>query len=96
MHYKNVYDQCSADSRCQVDRNYEPSKLILKSHFAEKLLVNTLHQTVVYKFPNDYTHAMDTFYVESFNNTLNMFHDENILRRRLLQNEGRTNDLSLE
>jgi hypothetical protein len=61
MHYKNVHDQCSADSRCRVDRNYESSKLILKSPVAEKLLVNGFHKTVVYKFPNDYTHAMGTF-----------------------------------
>ena len=77
-HYKNIHDRCSAESRCRVDGNYEPSKLILTSPVAEKLLMDALHQTVVYKSPQDYIYAMDTFYVESFNNTLNMFHDKRI------------------
>lgn len=64
LHYKNIPDTCSEEGRCRVDR-------ILTAPAAEKLLVNALHQTVVYKFPHNCIRAMDTFYVESFNNTLN-------------------------
>ena len=59
-HYKKIHDRCSAESRCRVDGNYEPSKLILTSPVAEKLFMDALHQTVVYKSPQDYVYAMDT------------------------------------
>lgn len=43
---------------------------------AEKLLSDAIHRFVVYKAPEDFVHALDTYYVESFNNVLNMFHDK--------------------
>ena len=38
-HYKNHHDNCHEDSRCRICRNYEPSKVIIQSRIAERLLM---------------------------------------------------------
>ena len=77
-HYSNVHTHCSEGSRCKMDENYEPSKQILTDPVAKALLGNSLRKTAVYLHPKDYIHAMDTYYVESFNNVLNVFQDKRI------------------
>lgn len=77
-HYKNSHGNCSDESRCKQDPNYEPSKLLIRNPKAEDLLRTAIQNTVVYKSPADFVHAMDTFYVESFNNVLNIFLDKRI------------------
>eukprot|EP00058_Branchiostoma_floridae_P016159 XP_002601647.1 hypothetical protein BRAFLDRAFT_85768 [Branchiostoma floridae] len=57
---------------------YKPSKVLIQDPKAEKLLVDFLHQTVVYKNAENYVHAKDTHYVESFNNALLVYHDKRI------------------
>ena len=78
FHYKNIHDNCPAESRCRTDPNYEPSKIVIRDPVAENLLNSAVRNTVVYKCPEDYIFAMDTYYVESFNNVLNIFHDKQI------------------
>ena len=68
----------SMKSRCRKDPNYEPSKLVIRSPQAMHLLDTAVKKTTVYKFPRDFIYARDTFYVESFNNVLNIFHDKRI------------------
>ena len=84
-HYKNDHRNCSESSRCKTDGNYEPSKqnLIIQSQRAEQLLRDAIRKTVVYKNAEDFTHAMDTFYVESFNNVLNVYLDKRIFSDEL-------------
>ena len=77
-HYKNIHTNCSPESRCRKDPQYQPSKIIITDSTAEELLVKALHSAVVYKQPEHFVNAMDTFHVESFNNVLNMFHDKRI------------------
>lgn len=77
-HYKNIHENCSDESRCRQDPNYEPSKLLIRDPRAEDLLKTAIRKTVVYKSPEDFVYAMDTFYVESFNNVLNIFLDKRI------------------
>ena len=74
-HYKNIHDNCHPSSRCKLDPNYEPSKVILTSSTAETLLKNTITRTSIYK---EALFALDTFYAENFNNVLNIFHGKRI------------------
>ena len=77
-HYQNIHTDCDPDSRCKKDSNYEPSKLIIQDAKAIALYEKAIQSTVIYSNPQDYIFAMDTYYVESFNNVLNMFHDKRI------------------
>ena len=77
-HYENVHNMCHDDSRCRKDENYEPSRIVLTSKMAKKLLEKALKESVIYKYPEDYILGKDTFYVESFNNVMNVFQDKRI------------------
>lgn len=77
-HYKIFHGNCSEESRCRQKPNYKPSKLLIRDSRAEELLRMAIRETVVYKCPEDFVHAMDTYYVESFNNVLNIFLDKRI------------------
>lgn len=78
-HYENSHEKCHPESRCRKDKNYEPSRVVLTSKIAKKLLENTLKGSVIYKYPEDYILGKDTFYVESFNNVMNIFQDKRIV-----------------
>lgn len=45
---------------------------------SEKLLCNVIVSSNLYKYPEVYVLAKDTYYVESFNNTMNIFQDKMI------------------
>ena len=77
-HYKNDHANCLPQSRCKLDPNYMPTKVIITSCRAEALLRSALQKCTIYKSPQDFVMAADTFYVESFNNVLNMFQDKRI------------------
>ncbi|OWF49497.1 hypothetical protein KP79_PYT17520 [Mizuhopecten yessoensis] len=77
-HYKGNHAGCYAESRCRKDKNDEPSRQILSDAVAIKLLFKVLTSYVLYKSPHDFVLARDTFYVESFNNVMNIFHDKRI------------------
>ena len=42
------------------------------------LLESTVTKSVLYKHPEDFVHAKDSSYVESFNNVMNLFQDKRI------------------
>ena len=65
-------------SRCRTDSRYVPSKVIIESQAAADILMKTIKATQVHKDAQDFCMALDTFYVESFNNVLNVFHDKRI------------------
>ena len=77
-HYENKHGNCLPNSRCNTDPNYQPSRIMLTDSFAKQLLSTTIKSFDVYKHPDSYKHAMCTYPVESFNNTLNIFHDKRI------------------
>lgn len=77
-HYENNHSKCHPASRCKMDPNYEPSRMVLTSKHAKKLLDKTIKECVIYKYPQDYVLGKDTFYVESFNNVMNIFQDKRI------------------
>jgi len=77
-HYKNNHANCYTESRCRKDKNYEPSRLVITNPKAEKLLETVIKTSVIYKYPEDYILGKDTFYVESFNNVMNIFQNKRI------------------
>jgi hypothetical protein len=72
-HYKNCHDKCHSESRCKQNQKYEPYRIVLTSKFPKQLLENALKELVIYKHPEDYILWKDTFYVDSFNNVMNIF-----------------------
>ena len=77
-HYANNHSKCHETSRCKCDPNYEPSRIVLTSPKAKKLLESVIRRSTIYQYPADYILAKDTFYVESFNNVMNIFQDKRI------------------
>ncbi|CAC5364483.1 unnamed protein product [Mytilus coruscus] len=67
---------CDPSSRCKYDKNYEPSRIVLTDPLAEKLLLGVLLNSNIFKYPQDYVLGKDTFYVESFNNVINIYQDK--------------------
>ena len=58
-----------------MDQTYEPTKYVIKDPKAEMLQGKALMNTQVYKSPLDYIDCMDSYYVESFNNTILQYHN---------------------
>ncbi|CAC5358969.1 unnamed protein product [Mytilus coruscus] len=77
-HYKNIHTDCHESARCKVDAKYEPSRIVITSPVAEKLLLSVILNATVYKYAKDYVLGRDTFYVESFNNVTNIYHNKRI------------------
>ena len=77
-HYKNNHDDCHPSSRCRWSENYEPRKEYLSSPVAESLLRTAIMKSTLYLASKDFVHGRYTSHVESFNNTMNMFHDKRI------------------
>lgn len=75
-HYKGNHTECHSTSRCRVDKNYEPSRLAIVDKISEKLLCEVITHSTLFKNPNDSVLAKDAYYVESFNNTMNIFQDK--------------------
>ena len=82
-HYKNIHDGCPLSSRCMKDPNYEPSRIVITDPKAELLLRNVITESTIYKYAEDFTEAKETYWVESFNNTMNIFHDKRISMKDL-------------
>ena len=74
-HYKNIHTSCHESSRCRKDKNYE---IVITEPLAEKLLANAILSSNIYKHPEDYIYGRDTFYVESFNNVINVYKNKRI------------------
>ncbi len=72
------HTNCHPSSRCQYDTNYEPSRIVITQKKAEDLLRGAIKKSMLYRFAEYYVLGRDTAHVESFNNTMNMFHDKHI------------------
>jgi hypothetical protein len=59
-HYKADHTSCHITSRGRSDPEYEPSKRLITDPVAEKLLVEALQTTSVFKNPEDYKYFMTT------------------------------------
>ncbi len=57
-----------------MDQNDEPSRIQITDPKAEKVLTSVLNKSVFIRSHQYYVHGKNTFYVESFNNTMNSFH----------------------
>lgn len=77
-HYKNNHSNCDETSRCKKDPNYEPSRIVISSSCAEKLLLGVIMKSNIYRYPEDYILCRETAYVESFNNVINIYQDKRI------------------
>ena len=77
-HYKNNHENCKEESRCRTDVKYEPSRIVITDPKAEHLLKSAIEKSIIYRNPHCFCRAKDTFYVESFNNTILMFADKRI------------------
>ena len=73
---------------CYFHRLYKVHKSKMYTYFykhrnmtqdiSKDLLQKSIKETIVYRNPANFCHAKDTFYVESFNNTLLIFMDKRI------------------
>ncbi|CAH1242614.1 Hypp6894 [Branchiostoma lanceolatum] len=72
------HSDCAPISRCRQDEAYTPSRTVITNPIAEKLLMDFIHKTVVYKNPDNYIYAKDTHYCESFNNAVLMHLDKRV------------------
>lgn len=77
-HYKNNHSSCHQSSRCKMDPKYELSRIGITNPKAEKLLLQTITNSNIYKHAEDYRLGKGTSYVESFNNVLNVYQDKRI------------------
>jgi hypothetical protein len=77
-HYCNNHANCHNTSRCKRDSNYEPSRIVITNGKAKNMLENVIRKSTIYQHPQDYILGKDTFYVESFNNVMNIFQDKRI------------------
>ena len=81
QHYKDIHTQCHPDSPCRSEPDYQPSKIKITEPVAEELLLTTVKKLKLYKRPTNYLLCRDTHYVESFNNSLLIYHDKRIVFR---------------
>lgn len=69
-HFENNRQNCSVESWCRRDQNYEPPKNILSDSDAGRILKTDIYNLQIYKTQDDYVNCIDTHFVESFNNAL--------------------------
>ena len=77
-HYQNNHENCKMQSRCRKDTNYEPSRTQLTDPKARELLKGALRKSLIYRNPENFALGKDTYYVESFNNSMLIFQDKRI------------------
>ncbi|CAC5379039.1 unnamed protein product [Mytilus coruscus] len=74
----NIHTDCHESARCKVDAKYEPSRIVITSPVAEKLLLSVILNSTVFKYAKDYVLGRDTLYVESFNYVKNIYQNKRI------------------
>lgn len=79
LHYQNNHVECSETARCRTQQNYEPSCIVITQSRALALLEGALKKSAIYAKAGNYCLARDTYYVESFNNVMNVFQDKRIV-----------------
>ena len=78
FHYKGDHTNCSQQSKCKKEENYEPKKKLITNIVAESLLTKAIRSTMIYKNVSAFCNGKDTHYVESFNNVINIFQDKRV------------------
>ena len=78
QHYKGVHTDCAIMSRCCRQENYEPRHQRLQDEVSIRLLTKAVEDSVINKKANLFIYNMSTAHVESFNNSLNVVHDNRI------------------
>lgn len=73
LYYEDNYSKCYFVFRCKMDLNYELLWIVLISKYVKKLFDKIIKECVIYKYFQDYVFGKDIFYVESFNNVMNIF-----------------------
>ncbi|VDI45471.1 Hypothetical predicted protein [Mytilus galloprovincialis] len=73
-----MHSSCDPSSQCRSDEKCEPKRIAVTDPVAEKLLLGILLNSTIFKYPQDYVLGKDTFYVESFNNVINIYQDRRI------------------
>lgn len=59
--------------RCRVDLNYEFLCVVIENFVVEKLLRGVIVNFIIYKYFDDFKFGWDIYFVESFNNILNIY-----------------------
>ena len=77
-HYQNEHENCDPESRCRMDPNYEPSKVVITSPIASSLLLKFIQSLHAYRKPERFMYARNTGYVESFNRSIKLFHSKDV------------------
>lgn len=75
---QNKHGGRDAQSKCRTCPKYTPTFTVLTEKVAVDLFTKFIHSLVVYKFAQDYVSGADTYYVESFNNTMLIYLDKRI------------------
>lgn len=75
-HYKGNHEHCSPTSRCRTDDGYIPSRIGITTQKAEQLLKDAIMKSYLYRFADNFVLGRETAHVESFHNTMLMWHDK--------------------
>lgn len=76
-HFQNNHTSCHADSHCRKS-DYVPNFDVITDQPAVDLLSKFLKSLTLYKSAEDYVLSLDTYYVESYNNTCLIYLDKRI------------------
>ncbi len=76
-HFQNIHTTCHEDSHCR-EKDYVPNYTIVTDPVAVTMLTKFLKYLTLYKNAEDYVLSLDTYYVESYNNTCLIYLDKRI------------------
>uniref|UniRef100_A0A090X9T5 Uncharacterized protein n=1 Tax=Ixodes ricinus TaxID=34613 RepID=A0A090X9T5_IXORI len=76
-HFCGKHEKCSVESPCK-EHGHVPTTLLIKDPVALELLSTFLRTTTVFKNAEDYVKSKDTFYIESFNNSMLIYLDKRV------------------
>ena len=77
LHLRDIHVGCDTDSECK-EQGYVPDFTIVRDPVAVQLLRKFIKSLTLYKMAGNFVLNMDTYYVESFNNTCLIYLDKRI------------------
>ena len=77
-HFQGDHSSCHISSGCRAEGYRGTETIVITDPVALQILTRNIHSLVVYKNAEDYVHAHDTYYVESFNNVCLIYLDKRI------------------
>ena len=83
LHFQDIHDRCTDDSACK-EAGYVPDFTVVREPVAIRLLTEFLHSLTLYKNAKDYVYSKDTYYVESFNNSVLIYLQKRIHYKDLM------------